>query len=123
MSKKEYPVQDRKLLGVVDETIPGENEYFEKYLNGELRFVEFEESYATALTELRNSYFAICMMFDEAAKLAPNRKTKKQCQHFCDMFHGVLNNVGLTEEYERFLITEPDFNAILNGGIDNGTEA
>lgn len=100
-----------------------EKEFYEKYEKGELWFVEFEESYATALTELRNSFFSICLMFDEAKKVAPSRKTKKQCQQFCDMFHGVIDYVGLNDEYERFLLNQLDFEAILKGVKENGTEA
>lgn len=128
MSEKEkYPVQERKLLGVVDES-DGLNEFQEQYENGELQFIEVENSYFYSLVNLRLRFFAIILLFEEACRAAPNRKARKQCQQFVDMFKKQISDVGFDEDYERFLITGLTPDEVFNGEWDrkvdeNGTEA
>lgn len=105
-----------------------ENEFQEKYENGELRFVELEESYCYALSNLATRFYAITLLFEEACRAAPNRKSRKQCQKFVDMFKKQISDVGLDEDYEKFLITGLTSEEIFTGEYDlrseeNGTEA
>lgn len=105
-----------------------EKEFQEKHENGELQFTEVEKSYFYSLVNLRLRFFAITLLFEEACRAAPNRKSRKQCQQFVDMFKKQISDVGLDEEYERFLITDLTLEEVFNGEWDrkvdeNGTEA
>lgn len=95
-----------------------EKEFQERYMNGELRFVELEESYCYALTNLATRFYAITLLFEEACRAAPNRKARKQCQQFVDMFKKQISDVGLNEGYERFLITGLTSEEIFTGEYD-----
>ena len=105
-----------------------ENEFQEKYENCELRFIEFEEGYAIALSNLATRFYAITLLFEDACRAAPNRKSRKQCQQFVDLFKKQISDVGLDDEYERFVITGLTSEQIFTGEYDmrseeNGREA
>lgn len=105
-----------------------ENEFYEKYENGELEFVEVEKSELYAYSNLATRFYAITLLFEEASRAAPNRKARKQCQQFVEMFKKQISDVGLDDEYERFLITGLTSEEIFTGEYDmrsekNGTEA
>ena len=105
-----------------------ENEFYEMYENGELEFVEIEKSELYALSNLETRFYAITLLFEEACRAAPNRKAKKQCQQFVDLFKKQISDVGLDYAYENFLITGLTSEQIFTGEYDmrsekNGREA
>lgn len=92
-------------------------EFYETYEKGDLTFIEVENDFYCNMVSLKDSYFAICMIFSEAVRCAPTKKAKKQAQHFSDMFENILRKCNLYDCYLEWKEANPDYEAVLKGTV------